>query len=67
MTKTSLQRFDLAISLLRTLGQVTEAGWRLVGSEILGNGRSLLLWLGPVEEGHVRPVLIPVHSNRRRP
>ena len=67
MTKTSFRGFDLAISLLRTLSQVMEVRSRLVSSEILGNGRSLLLRLGPVDEGDLRPVLIPIHNGRRRP
>jgi hypothetical protein len=67
MTKTSLRGFELAISLLRTLSQVMDVRSHLVSSKILGNDRSSLLRLGPVDEGRLRPVLIPVRSNRRRP
>ena len=67
MTKTSFRGFELAISLLRTLSQVMEVLSRLISSENLGNDRSLLLRLGPVDKGRLRPVLIPIHSSRRRP
>jgi hypothetical protein len=67
MTKTSLRGFELTISLLRTLSQVMDVRSHLVSSEILGNDRSSLLRLGPVDEGRLRLVRIPIRSSRRRP
>jgi hypothetical protein len=67
MTKTSLRGFELAISLLRTLSQVIDVRSHLVSSESLGDDRSSLPRLGPVDEGRLRPVLIPIRSSRRRP
>jgi hypothetical protein len=67
MTKASFRGFELAISLLRTLSQVMYVRSRLVSSERYGNDRSSLLRLGPVDEGRLRPALIPIRSSRRRP
>jgi len=66
MKKSLVRRFELARSLLRTLSQVLDARSRLISSEIRGSDPSLLLRLGPVDEGRLRPVLIPFGSRRRR-
>ena len=65
MTKISFRGLELVISLLRTLGQVINVRSRLVGYEITGGDRSSLL-LGPVDEGRLRPALIPIGSSCRR-
>ena len=66
MKNTLFRKFELAISLLRTLSQVLDARSRLIRSEIRGSDPSLFLRLGPVDEGRLRPVLIPIGSRRRR-
>ena len=65
MKNTLFRRFELAISLLRTLSQVSNARSRLIRSEIRGSDSSLLLRLGLVDERRLRPVLIPIGSRRR--
>jgi hypothetical protein len=66
MKKTPFRKSELAIPLLRTLSEVLDVRSHLVRSEILGSERSLLPRLGPVHEGRLRPVLIPVCSRRPR-
>jgi hypothetical protein len=63
MKKISLRRFELTISLLRKLSQVVDV--RLASPETLGNDRSSLLRLRPVDEGRLRPAIIRIRSNRR--
>jgi hypothetical protein len=65
MTTASFRAFELTTSLVRTLSQVMDVRSRLVSSESLGNDRSSLLQLKPVDE--VRPALIPIRRNRLRP
>jgi hypothetical protein len=66
MKKSSFRGFELAISLLETLGGILDVRSRLVRSEILGNDRSLHLRLGRLDEGRLQPVLIPIGRRRRR-
>jgi hypothetical protein len=66
MKNSLVRRFELASSLLRTLSQVLDARSRLFSFEIRGSDLSLLLRLGPVDEGRLRPALIPIGSRRRR-
>lgn len=65
MKKISFRGFELTISLLRTLIQVVKVRSRWVVPETLGNDRSLLPRFRPVDEGHLRPVLIPIGRGRR--
>ena len=64
MTKKFVPRLELAISLFRTLSGALDVRPRLVGSEILGSDPSLLLRLGSVDDGRLRPALIPIGSSR---
>ena len=61
----SLRGFELAVSLLRTLGQVVDVRWRWVVPAIPGNDRPLLLRLGRLAEGRLRPVPVPIGRRRR--
>jgi hypothetical protein len=61
MKKISLRRFELTISLLRKLSQVVDV--RLASPETLGNDRSSRL--RPVDEGRLRPAIIPIRSSCR--
>lgn len=65
MKRISFRGVELTISLLKTLSQAVDVRSRLVMPEILGNDRSLFLRFGPVDEGRLRPVLIPIGRQRR--
>lgn len=64
MESTVFQRFERAIHLLRTLSEVLGVRPCLDGSETLRNDRLLQLMLGLVDEGRMRPALIPIRSRR---
>ena len=66
MKNTFFRRFELAISLLRTLSQVLGVFSRLLRSEIRGSDASLLLRLVPLDEGRLRLVPIPIGARRWR-
>ena len=65
MKNTLFRKRELAISLLRMLNQVLGVCSRFLGSKISGGDPSLFLRFGPVDEGQLRPVLIPIGSRRR--
>jgi hypothetical protein len=65
MKNTLFRKFELAISLLRILNQVLDVCSRFLGSKISGSDPSLFLRFGSVDEGRLRPVLIPIGSRRR--
>jgi hypothetical protein len=66
MKEKSSRSVELAISLLRTLSQVLDVHPRPVRSEILDSDSSLLRRFRLVDEGRLRPVLIPIGNRGRR-
>ena len=60
MKNTLFRKCELAIFLLRMLNQVLGVCSRFLGSKISGSDPSLLPRFGPVDEGQLRPVLIPL-------
>jgi hypothetical protein len=65
MKNALFRKCELEISLLRVLSQVLSACSHFIGPKISGSDRSLFLRFGPVDEGRLRPVVIPVRTRRR--
>ena len=66
MTKKSFRRFELVTSLLRTLRRVMDVRLLLVSPKSLDNERTSLLRPGSIDEGRLRPALIPIRPYSRR-